>query len=207
LSLILVAAVGPNKKFVDVLVGFPGSVNDGRIWTNSGLNARLEALLSQLPSTPVDTKAAPGGESRIERVPAFLLGDSAYPDRKRTVSIFKLTESQKCPITKSLNTQLAGVRYCVENAFGILKGRFRILGRPLECATEDIRRTCLLITSLFTLHNYLIDEADDTVIEQIARGPNEIRDDEHEENGNNNANQTVTRNILWRHRCWYEEEG
>lgn len=205
-SLIVLAAVDHKKRFIEVLIGFPGSVNDGRIWANSALNRKLEQFLSQLPSTPIETKATSQSETRIEEIPAFLLGDSAYASTRRMVPMYKITDTNQNVITKNLNEQLAGIRYCIENAFGMLKGRFRVLNRDLECAAEDVKRATLLITSIFTIHNFLIDERDETIIEPIIRDPEEhnmARDEEGNEVGNEN---TSTRDILWRHRCWYEVE-
>ena len=68
-----------------------------------------------------------------------------------------------------LSKRLGGIRYCVEHAFGICKGRFRILDRPLVCAKEDTARPVVLISSILTLHNFLIDENDSTVIEPVFR--------------------------------------
>lgn len=191
-----------NKRFIDLLVGFPGSVNDGRVWANSALKRKHEHLLAQLPVTPVYTKQSPTSPTCLEHVPAFILGDSAYPNTSRMVPTFKLTEQRKCSLTSHLNEQLAGVRYVVENAYGILKGRFRLLNRDLECATEDITRATTLITAIFTLHNFLIDEQDETPIEPVFR---EIVNDEEEEQGEREGNNSIkTRDILWRARCKYE---
>ena len=98
-----------NKQFIDLLVGFPGSVNDGRLWANSALNKKHERLLAQLPLTPVHTKATPTSPTQVEQVPAFILGDSAYPNTSRIVPTFKISEQRSCLLTSHLNEQLAGV--------------------------------------------------------------------------------------------------
>jgi hypothetical protein len=82
----------------------------------------------------------------------------------------------------------------------VLKGRFRLLNRNLECATNDVKRATTLITAIFTLHNFLIDEQDPICIEPIFRAVTEDEDDLEEE-GNNG---TKTRDIPWRARCQYE---
>ena len=61
-----------------------------------------------------------------------------------------------------MNKKLGGARYHVENAFGILKARFRIFQRPLECAAEDIRFAIILICTVFVLHNFLVDIQDNS---------------------------------------------
>ena len=108
----------------------------------------------------------------------------------------KVTDTNQNVITKNLNEQLAGIRYGIENAFGMLKGRFRVLNRDLECAAEDVKRAALLITSIFTIHNFLIDERDERVVEPVIRDP-----EEHNMTRNGEVNEnTSTRDILWQHR-------
>jgi hypothetical protein len=98
-------------------------VGDGRVFANSFLKSNLEQLLSRLPSTPVATRmSSTSRETQHENVPAFILADSAYPSTSRIVPTFKNNESNRDRDIKKLNTKLAGIRYYVENAFGICKG-------------------------------------------------------------------------------------
>ena len=64
-------------------------------------------------------------------------------------------------IVSELNKKLGGARYHVENAFGILKAHFQIFKRQLECAQEDVRLAITLTSSIFIIHNFLIDINDD----------------------------------------------
>jgi hypothetical protein len=202
-SKLIVAAVDHRKRFIDLVVGYPGSVADGRIWANSNLNNRLEAFFTDLPSTPITTQAIGDNRAQIESIPAFILADSAYPSTQRVVPTFRTTECNRCQITKKLNRKLASVRYCIENAFGICKGRFRILNNPLECAAEDITRAAMLVVAVFTLHNFLIAEDDDTDIAPIEREAEEIVDEVADIEMENQG--LSTRDILWRHIAWQEE--
>jgi len=148
-------------RFIDVEVGWPGSVNDARIFKNSRLNHGLKAWLSQFPSSYVTTGYA-GNVTIQEEIPAFILGDSAYPNSVHIVPTFKLGECNSDPVVAALNGKLGGARYRVENAFGILKGRFQIFQRPMNCSTEDVRFAILLISACFVLHNFLIDVRDES---------------------------------------------
>ena len=148
-------------------------------------------------------------ETINEFVPAFLLGDSAYPNNARIITTFKNMDCARCLITKRLNQKLAGARYYVENAFGICKGRFRILSRALECAMEDITRAITLVAAVCILHNFLIDVRDETDIIPDPRSENETfmtREDGDliDEQDENNIGVT-TRDILLRHIRWIEE--
>ncbi len=53
-------------------------------------------------------KATPNSDICSEQVPAYILGDSAYPNRVRSVPTYQLS-SQGDPITRHLNEQLAAV--------------------------------------------------------------------------------------------------
>ena len=63
-------------------------------------------------------------------------------------------------LSNELNKKLGCARYHIENAFGILKARFQIFKRPLECAQEDVRLAIALTSSIFILHNFLIEVHD-----------------------------------------------
>lgn len=203
-----IAAVDHKKRFVDLTVGWPGSVADSRVWVNSSLNRKAEDFLSQLPSTAIATKVDEASETRTEVVPAFILADSAYANTSRVVTTYKTTECSESAITKRLNRKLASVRYCIENAFGICKGRFRILNRPLECAAEDINRAIMLIVSIFTVHNFLIEEHDETEIQLVERSENErfqtARGDDSTMGLEDEDTLDSTRNVLWRHMYWLQ---
>jgi hypothetical protein len=203
------AAVDHRKRFIEATVGWPGSVADGRVFANSFLKSNLEQLLGTLPSTPVATRpSAASRETQHENIPAFILADSAYPSTSRVVPTFKNNECNRDRDIKKLNAKLAGIRYCVENAFGICKGRFRLLNRPLESAKEDVVRTSYLITAIFVLHNFLIDRCDDTPVEVVlardADGGNDSRLDANDDENNEQGGQEgfPTHNILLRHMYW-----
>jgi hypothetical protein len=210
LSDICLAAVDHRNRFVELYVGWPGSVADGRIWNTSALKANLENFLVNIPSVPVATRCPNTGEMQYEHVPAFILLDSAYPSTSRTVPTFRPTECRNSPSTKRLNQKLSSIRYCIEQAFGICKGRFRLFGRPLECAKDDVTRATKLIMAIFTLHNFLIDEDDleeavEAVEEVNVDGEDvdaEIHAEIHEGNGIADEQDFSTRNILLRYTQW-----
>jgi DDE superfamily endonuclease len=180
------------------------------VFANSYLKSNLEKFLGPLPSTDVPTRTSTTSlETQYENIPAFILADSAYPSTSRVVPTFKNNECNRNRDIKKLNAKLAGIRYCVENAFGICKGRFRLLNRPLESAKEDVSRSSYIITSIFALHNFLIDQCDDTPIDaeqnavdtDAGNGSRSDADANGDEDINEQGN-LPTRNILLRHMNW-----
>ena len=115
-------------------------------------------------------------------MPAFILVDSAYPSTSRTVPMFKTTECRNSASIKRLNEKLNSIRYCIEQAFGICKGRFRLFTRPLECAKDDVTQPTQLIIAIFTLYNFLVDEEDveDEEVEEVEVDRTETVDEANE---------------------------
>ncbi|KAK3103481.1 hypothetical protein FSP39_019561 [Pinctada imbricata] len=99
-SLILQAVCDPTLAFVDIYIGWPGSVHDARVFSNSPLKDKLTQILSD---------------------EFHLLGDGAYPLSRALLTPFRdfgtLTISEK-----SYNIKHAKTRNAIERAFGILKG-------------------------------------------------------------------------------------
>ena len=52
----LLAIVDHKKRFIELIMGWPDSIEDGRVFVNSFLKANLEKLLNNLPSIPVATR-------------------------------------------------------------------------------------------------------------------------------------------------------
>src|SRR5208282_1914278 len=148
------ALVDYKKRFLDLEIGWPGSVGDSRLFQNSSLNQRYEEELRRLGTTPMAT-----GNNVEEDIPAFILGDSAYRNSRHLVTTYKVTECADASV-RHLNFYLSKARYHVEHAFGLLKGRFQLFEKPLRCAAEDYRFCCQLIASICVIHNFLIDSRD-----------------------------------------------
>lgn len=129
-SLLLQGVVDHNKRFIDVFCGEPGSLHDARLLRRSALYAR--------------NMENPGFMSDF-----FLLGDSAYPNLDWIITPFSdtgfLSEEQKL-----FNKRISSKRVVVENAFGLLKGRFRRL-KGLE--NFDFQLCSEIILGCCILHN------------------------------------------------------
>lgn len=85
-----------------------------------------------------------------------ILGDAAYPLRKYLITPYKdygnLTEEQT-----NFNYKISACRVRIENAFGLLKGRFRQL---IRLDFNTIRRSSKFIIACCALHNLCICNAD-----------------------------------------------
>ena len=127
-------------KFLDVDCSWPGSVHDAKVFANSGINKLFQE--KKLPN--VERKL---NENDIA-VPPVVLGDPAYPLLPSVLKEFATCNSNEEVI---FNQMLRSVRNQVECAFGRLKGRWRILNRPIDLAIEHVPT---IIYACFVLHNF-----------------------------------------------------
>lgn len=111
-----------------------------------------------------------------------LLGDAAYPLSEWLLTPFRdygnLSNAQK-----HCNYTLSATRVLIENAFGLLKGRFRQL---MHTDFHSVDTTSKFILSCCVLHNLCIDNGDvwdDAVIENpINNQPEFINNNDPREN-------------------------
>ena len=159
-SVILQALVDHEYRFLDVYVGWPGSVHDARVLANSTLYRNCESgMLPHWPRTIGNTT-----------VPLLILGDPAYPLKSWLMKPFSdtgLTARQR-----KFNYQLSRARVVVENAFGRLKGRWRSLMKRND---NNIKFVPKLVTACCVLHN-LCEQYGDACEEEWIVHPSGIDD-------------------------------
>ena len=140
-SIVLQATVDDSYCFTDVMVGWPGSVHDARVLSNSSLYQKgLSGTLFQ----PGRTREISGTS-----VPIVLLGDPAYPLLPWLMKPFS-DDGQLTRGKARFNFKLSSARMTVENAFGRLKGRWRCLLKRNDTASNKIPK---LVTACCVLHN------------------------------------------------------
>ena len=124
----LLAVCNSNMQFTFINAGYTGSAHDNRVLITSGFNEYLETHMPQ-------------GDYHV-------IGDSAFAITRYMIPPYKdhgnLNQKQK-----KFNTCLSKTRVLIENAFGLLKGRFRRL-KFVDCKIENISK---IITVACVLHN------------------------------------------------------
>ena len=114
-SIIMQAVVDHNHLFRDVVIGWPRSVHDARVLSNSKIFEKGNN----------DTLFPQNIEEEIsgQRVNPVIIGDVAYPLLPWLMKPYP--ENNTTPrIKKLFNYQLSRARMAVEDAFGKWKGRY-----------------------------------------------------------------------------------
>ncbi|GFQ89177.1 DDE Tnp4 domain-containing protein [Trichonephila clavata] len=142
-SIILLACVDANYKFVLVDIGAEGHNSDGGVFKNSIFGQSLEKGTLDLPC-PVEI---PG---TTKMLPFLFIGDEAFPLKSNLMRPYPGVALSK---DKAIfNYCLSRARRCVENAFGIMASRFRIFRKPLVSSFETSTFT---VAAAVCLHNFI----------------------------------------------------
>ena len=159
-SVLVQAVVDANYLFTDLNVGWPGSVHDARVLSNSELYRKC-----------INHEYLQGDGLQINNstIPLFLIGDSAYPLLSWLIKPFPttslITEEQK-----KYNYRICRGRVVVEIAFGRLKARWRRLLKQNDMFVENV--PCV-VAACCVLHNICEIHGDDFDEDWIEPDPNQ----------------------------------
>ncbi|XP_071055952.1 uncharacterized protein [Onthophagus taurus] len=148
-SIVLLALVDAEYKFISIDVGFYGRNSDGNIFSRSMIGKKLEDNSLHVPQ---NASLLENGEAQ----PYVIVGDEAFPLKSyllRPYSKHYLTNNEP---NKIFNYRLSRARRVVENAFGILAARWRVFQKPLEVQPTMVDKIVLASCSL---HNMLCSDA------------------------------------------------
>lgn len=142
-SIVLLAACDSNYVFSAVDVGAYGSQSDGGILKQSGFGNQILQGNINIPKT----RKLPG--TNVE-FPCFFIGDAAFPLRH---NIMRPYPGRLLPKDKELfNKKLSSARVKIENAFGILTAKFRILRNSLNMLPENAEK---VVRATLVIHNFI----------------------------------------------------
>lgn len=142
-SIVLMAICDGNYKFIYVDVGSNGRISDGGVFNKCSFVKAMENGSLHLP----EVQPLPGCNTII---PSVLVADDAFalkPNLMKPYPGRNLALSQRV-----YNYRLSRARRCIENAFGIMSARFRVLRSPVHL---DAVKTRKLTLACCALHNFL----------------------------------------------------
>ena len=148
-SVVLLALVDANKRFLTVDIGQYGRVSDGNVFANSNTAMRLARQNTGLPPDEIS-----GGVPLLH----IVIGDEAFPRKKYLMMPYPRSARRLSEAERIFNYRLSRSRNTVENAFGILANTW-IYQRPFECCVQLCDK---LISATVVLHNYILESPTET---------------------------------------------
>ena len=150
-SIVLMAVADSRYRFIYFDVGANGSASDSGIWNRCSLKKAIEEQRVRFPA------AKPLQEGNADSTAPFVfVGDDAFPLGQHMMKPFRFRDVSQSESERIFSYRLSRARRVVENAFGIMTSRFRVLLSPIALRdTENIKKVVL---ACLALHNMLIEE-------------------------------------------------
>ncbi|KAH7717002.1 nuclease HARBI1-like protein [Aphelenchoides avenae] len=132
-STVLMGVCDHRYRLICVDVGAYGSESDGGVFDRSLLRARLLRGELNLP----EPDFLPGNGNTVS--PFFFIGDAAFP---LMTNLMKPFPGQEIPAEqRTYNYRMCSTRRIIENVFGILAAKWRVLLKPLETSDQKGKKT------------------------------------------------------------------
>ena len=144
-SIILFALVDADYQFLYVDVGAEGKASDSTLWNASSFKKDL--FSEENPLNVPGPSPFPGFKDDL---PYYFVGDDAFEMSENLMKPFPATDLSLRQ--RVYNYRISRARRIVENAFGIIASRFRILRREIEMSPANAR--CVIL-AIIVLHNFL----------------------------------------------------
>ena len=147
------AIVNHRGIFTNYVIGWPGSVHDARVYSNSLFYLNRSEFIKDND---------------------VVLGDSAYPISSFLISLFRASQTQK---QKNFNYVYSKHRIVIEHAFGRLKTRFVALQ---NLNVKTIKLAVDLTDCAMILHNFLELNGETWEEEYVLNTDNDVINDAYE---------------------------
>ena len=157
-SIVLFGLVDADYKFLYVDVGAEGRSSDSTLWKYSSFHKDL--VTEGNPLGMPEPSSFPGYQGEL---PYYFVADDAF---EMSLNLMKPFPTRNLTMQQRIfNYRLSRNRRIVENAFGILATRFRILRREIEMTPAN---ASVVVLACVSLHNFLRVEAGESYIPREA---------------------------------------
>ena len=190
-SVLLLALVDANYRFVYVDVGPPGRAGDAGMFSQSTLKYGLDKNTLNLPP-------AERVDGIPDKIPYHIVADDAFPLSEHIMTPFTQTNLDKPE--RIFNYRLARSRRVVENVFGLMVNRFQVLLTMVNLSPEKVTQ---VILAACCLHNFMVDNdrhVEDidghSIVDGVWRNDRGLSGMSARSKGNPNENATTQRREL-----------
>lgn len=142
-SIVLMAVVNANYEFLMVDIGVNGRASDAGVFKQTKFNEKLEKNSLGIPDPEILSEASGS-------MPFVFVADDAFPLTGNIMKPFSHNTLKQDEII--FNYRLLRARRIVENVFGILASRFRILLKTINLSPTKVSTIALACCHL---HNFL----------------------------------------------------
>ena len=139
--------VAYNKRFLNADVGGIVSAHDARLLRESTVYRQI------LNGGGIPQRTLALGD--YGEIPLTTIGNDAFPKFSWLIKCYN--DDTRDAQQKYFNKKLRGARVVTEHAYGMLKGRWRILYKKTECRMRNVK---YIITACILLHNLCIELSD-----------------------------------------------
>lgn len=146
-SIVLMAMCNGKLELIYVDAGCNGRISDGGVFNNSSLAAALDNGSLHIP----EPEPLPGMDTDT---PHVIVADDAFALKENIIKPYSARNLS--PSQRILNYRVSRARRCIENVFGIMSARFRVLRSPISLDAAKTRKVTL---ACCVLHNYLMNDA------------------------------------------------
>lgn len=144
-------------RFICIDVGAQGRQSDGGVFSSSPMGRRFAENQMNVPEP---AEISPSGEV----LPFTLLGDEAFGLKTWMTTPYPGKATGQLEHYKEVfNYRQSRARRVIENTFGIMVSRWRILKNAFEVATEHVDD---IVKAIICLHNYCLIEQESTLEHQ-----------------------------------------
>lgn len=157
-SIILMAVVDANYKFISIDVGGKGSEGDAHLFSRTAFGRMLkqdDPILHFPPDAHVGSN----------NLPFFFVADDAFSLLKRIMKPFKPKQRQQLTAEETnFNFRLSRARHCVENAFGLLSQKWACIDSTFLCQPNAVKN---IVAACCLLHNFMLNRNPNMYIPHI----------------------------------------